>query len=128
MKTEFSDLLVEPAHDRKGIEFSTANDIYDLSVDEAKELLGKLQKAIIHAELNDPEAPAPLNISGHGYKDGESFAQCGRMEPDRDHHWSGGMAGYELSRENLQEIIDWCKSCQKYINKQLGKRKDKGIA
>lgn len=105
------DVSVRACHDRKGVEVVTDNDVVDLDLVQAKELADELGISIQNAEKFEPKAPAPLFLSGHDAK--EEFAQCGRMEPG--YTWAGGIGGYEIHEENLEEIIAWCLKAREYI-------------
>jgi hypothetical protein len=120
--TKAGDIEVIVAHDRKGIDLLTDNDMVEMSLDEALVFSSALSEKIKEAKRGTPPAPAPLKIEGHNWKDNQSFAQCGRLDKGMQaKDWAGGMGRYEINYLNLIEIRDWCNKSLEYIKNEVVK-------
>lgn len=108
---------IRPRHDDYGVSVALPNDYVELTMAEAERLIITLRRSIRASKKYKYDCPKPLMVSGHD----AVFAKCEAYK--KGYSWSGEMGGWEMKRENIREVLDWCKSVLHYLDKHGGSEK-----
>lgn len=104
---------VDVCHDRKGVRLLTRDDVVDMRLPAARELIAALSRAVKVAEGREPPAPEPLDWSKEypNDKNAKEFASVGP--------WNHGdgciyVAGFEVGLDGAAELRDFLTAAIKY--------------
>lgn len=115
-----ADIRVEAAHDRQGLRIVYDNGIEDVTIEEAKKLIGYLEKVIVEvSERPRPPAPAPFMWEKEILAE---CLECTCQKKDHPLHCGGAVAGFEMYLENFVKLRDWLDMVIEYHEKNGCKR------